>query len=145
MLVAIALTLCVVSILSFTYLNSSFHIYYLIADSNRILAILSAVALFSLFRSIDLGQKRWINYISSATFGIFLIHTQVNVRDWLWNEVFRVKDFFESDYLWIHAIVTIITVYVTCLLIDIIRQKWIEKPLFVWLDARFPALSNKVN
>ena len=145
LIVAIALTLCVVSILSFTYLNSSFHIYYLIADSNRILAILSAVALFSLFRSIDLGQKRWINYVSSATFGIFLIHTQVNVRDWLWNEVFRVKDFFESDYLWLHAIVTIITVYVACLLIDIIRQKLIEKPLFVWLDARFPALSNKVN
>ena len=143
--VAIALILVAASILYFTYLNHSFHIYYFVSDSNRILAILSAVALFSLFRSIDLGQKRWINYISSATFGIFLIHTQFNVREWLWNEVFRVKDFFESDYLWLHAIVTIITVYVACLLIDIIRQKLIEKPLFVWLDARFPALSNKVN
>lgn len=89
LLVAIALTLGAASILYFTYLNHSFNIYYFVADSNRILAILSAVALFSLFRSIDLGQKRWINYVSSATFGIFLIHTQVNVRDWLWNEVFR--------------------------------------------------------
>ena len=143
-LVAIVLFLSAASILYFTYLNHSFHIYYFVADSNRILAILSAVALFSLFRSVDLGQKRWINNISSATFGIFLIHTQVNVRDWLWNEVFRVKDFFEDDYLWLHAIMTIITVYVTCLLIDMLRQKLIEKPLFMWLDKRFPALSNKV-
>lgn len=145
LLVAITLALDAASILYFTYLNHSFNIYYFVADSNRILAILSAVALFSLFRSIDMGRQRWINSISSATFGIFLIHTQTNVREWLWYEVFRVKDFFECDYLWLHAIVTISTVYVICLFIDIIRQKLIEKPLFVWLDKRFPALSNKVN
>ena len=145
LLVAITLALDAASILYFTYLNHSFNIYYFVADSNRILAILSAVALFSLFRSIDLGRQRWINSISSATFGIFLIHTQTNVREWLWYEVFRVKDFFESDYLWLHAILTISTVYVVCLFIDIIRQKLIEKPLFVWLDKRFPTLSNKVN
>ena len=144
LLVVITLSLCASSILFFTYVNS-LNIYYFVSDSNRILAILSAVVLFSLFRSVDLGHVRWINCFSSATFGIFLIHTQVNVREWLWNEVFRVKDFFENDYLWLHAIVTIVTVYVVCLLIDILRQKFIEKPLFVWLDKRFPALSNNVN
>ena len=144
LLAAMSLSLCLASILFFTYFCHSFGIYYLVADSNRILAILSAVALFSLFRSVNLGQIRWINYMASPIFGIFLIHTDRNVRPWLWENVFSVKEWFSNDWLWLHAVSAVIIVYIVCFVLDIIRQIIIEKPLFACLDKKFPALSKGI-
>ena len=148
-LAVIVLLLTFASILFFTYFKkdpvfSRIYIYHLVSDSNKLLAIMSAVALFCLFRSINIGQIKLINRIATATFGIYLIHDQDNVRHWLWNEVFNVKEYFHTDVLWLHAIATVLAIYVVCMIIDLLRQRFIEKPLFVWLDKKYPTLNNKV-
>lgn len=140
----IALILSFGSILLITYvrqLNAHMHIYNFVNDSNRLLAIVSAVAFFLFFKNLDLGRSKVINTIATATFGILLIHANGQVRPWLWEEFLKVKDYFSSDYLWLHAIVSCIAIYLTCCVLDILRQKLIEKPLFMWLDKRFPFLN----
>ena len=56
----------------------AFSNYFLMADSNKILAVLTAISLFCLFKCINIGQTRWVNQIATATFGIFLIHDHPN-------------------------------------------------------------------
>ena len=146
LLATVSLSLGFGSILFFTYTQRSLGlpIYYLLADSNQILAVLCAVALFCLFKSINLGHIRWINAIATATFGVYLIHDQENVRQWLWGEVFHVKDYYGGDWLWLHAMCALLAVYAACVILDVLRQRLLEKPLFEWLDKRFPALNVKV-
>lgn len=142
-LAVVSLSLCAEAILFFVYTKHrlAFSNYFLVADSNKILAILAAVSLFCMFKSINMGQIRWVNQIATATFGIFLIHDQPNVREWLWNDVFCAKDYFTSDCLWLHAICAMLVVYVACAIIDILRQRLLEKPFFTWLDNKFPRLN----
>ena len=142
-LAAITLALCAGSMLFFVFTKQSldFPNYHLVADSNKLLAVLGAVSLFCLFKSINMGRIGWINHIATATFGIFLIHDQPNVREWLWTNVFCAKEYFTSNWLWLHAICAVVAVYLLCAIIDILRQKLLETPLFTWLDNKFPHLN----
>lgn len=147
MIAAIALLVSLGSVLMNTYipqLNIRLGIYYFVADSNKLLAIFSAVAFFLCFKNLNVGYNKAVNTIATATFGIFLIHANGDVRLWLWEEFLRVKDYFNSDYLWLHAICSCLAVYIVCCVIDILRQKLIEKPFFNWLDRRFPSLSHEI-
>jgi len=146
LLVVVSLSLCFGSIVFFAFTKNSlgFTVYYLVSDSNQILAVLATLALFAFFKSINLGHNRWINLISTATFGVFLIHDQANMREWLWKDMFCAQDYFTSDRLWLHALCTLAIIYVSCVIIDIARQRLIEKPLFTWLDKRYPILGSPV-
>lgn len=129
------------SILCLGYINilveRNIPIYYFVNDENRILAILSAVAFFIVFKNIEMKSNRIINVCASATFGIFLIHANSDtMRHFLWTDILHNGDYFTSNYLWLHALLSLIAVYLVCLLIDLIRINVIEKPLFLFLDRK---------
>ena len=116
-------------------------VYYFVFDSNRILAISSAVAFFLFFRSINLGSNKIINSISSCTFGVLLIHGHSDImRQWLWHDTLHVTNQFTNDYLWLHALCSVAAVYVACVFLDLCRQIMIERPFFIWISRRFPQL-----
>lgn len=46
---------------------------------------------------------------------------------------------YSANYLYIHAIASVIGIFVVCVLIDRMRVQFIEKPIFHWLE-RFDAL-----
>lgn len=135
-------SLCMLSIIAFTYIPwLPKNVYYCVSDSNKILAITSAVSFFLLFNSIQLKPSRVINTLASATFGVFLIHANgPTMRHWLWHDTLKNVTFFNSDYLWLHAIVSIALVFAVCCCLDLARQYLFEKPLFKLLDRKFPLL-----
>jgi len=98
--------------------------YYFVADSNKILALLTSVFAFCFFKNISLGKNKFINTISSTTFGILLIHASSDtMRKWLWQDVCNNVWHFENDkYFMLHALTCTICVFVVCVAIDLIRQ-----------------------
>lgn len=143
---ALALTmflLCMLSIIAFTYIPwLPKQVFYCVSDSNKILAIASAVSFFLFFNSIQLKPSRVINTLASATFGIFLIHANgPTMRHWLWNDTLKNVTYFNSDYLWLHAVVSVVLVYAVCCCLDLIRQYLLEKPFFRLLGYKFPLLA----
>ena len=133
------------SIIAISFLHSKgisgVSIYYFVNDSHRILAIVCAVVFFLFFSSINLGQNRIINTIASTTLGVLLIHAHSGtMRQWLWNDVLHVSDYFTNNYLWLHAVCSLLIVYMACVILDLIRQRLIERPFFEWLGRRFPNL-----
>lgn len=110
--------------------------FYMVSDSNKILAILCAVSLFLLFKNITIRQNRVINILGASTFGVFLIHANCDeMRKFLWVDIFKNTLFFNSQYFFIHAFLTVIIVYVVCTIIDIFRIYFLEKPLFKLIDS----------
>lgn len=95
--------------------------------------LLIAVFLFIGFSRLKIKNK-YINVIASATFGVYLIHDGNFVRNFLWNDVFKNATFQDSLMLIPYSILVSIGVYGICTLIDLLRQKTIEKVYMKILD-----------
>ena len=84
-----------------------------------------------MFLNISVKQSRIINFISQATFGVLLIHANSDLmRQWLWKDFLNTKEYFNSNAYLIHAIISIVCVYVICTIIELIRKKLLEEPIF---------------
>ena len=109
---------------------STFAPYFLVADSNMILAVAVAITTFMWFKSIKLRHSKIINAFGGATFGVLLIHANSDaMRQWLWRETVDVVGHFHSLSTFsmiLYSISAVLGIFVVCAVIDIARQRWIE-------------------
>ena len=111
------------------------NIYYFVSDSNKILALLTAVSAFMFFKNLKIGYSKLINTVAASAFGVLLIHSNSDtIRRWLWKDVLNNVEWYYSDMFVLHAVLSVIAIYVVCTLIDMARIKFVEKPLFKWID-----------
>ena len=136
----ILLILSLGSVVACTWLSNYFGkevYYYFVNDSNKILALLPAITTFMYFKNLELGYKKWINNIAATTFGVLLIHANSDtMRQWLWRDILGNVEAYHSVYLVIHAVLSVLGVYIICVLLDLVRFNYIEKPLFHVLDKK---------
>ena len=104
---------------------------YLMADANKFPVFLMGVSLFLWFRSIPMGYHRWINTLAASSFGVLLIHANSGMmRQWLWKDFLHNTSYYDSPYLWLHMLLSVVGVYLICSLLDILRIRFLEEPLF---------------
>lgn len=115
--------------------------YYFVADSNKPLALLTAICAFMFFKNLNIGYSKVINTIAASAYGVLLIHANSDtMRQWLWNDTLRNVDFLNSNLLVIHAVCSVIGIYIICTVIDMIRIKFIERPFFKKFDKFYEKL-----
>lgn len=129
---AISITISMISVVIFRFIQCKYiHPYFLVSDSTAIFAIIVAVSSFMLFKNIKMKQNKFINTIAASTFGVLLIHANSNaMRQFLWVDVLKNCTYFNHPYLWIHALASVIGVFIICIIIDRLRIMLIERPLF---------------
>lgn len=103
-------------------------------DMQRLPMLLISLTMFIGFLNIDIGHKSVINIVSSATFGIYLIHDNDYIRSLLWTKLFNNPLYADSTYLIPYTIFEIIVVFVVCAAIELIRKYTIEKIYVKWSD-----------
>ena len=86
-----------------------------------------SVSIFLLFKDIDIKTNKYINAVASTTFGIYLLHDYSDMRDIIWNRIFRVSNFQNSGALLIYGAFCIIAVFVVCSAIEYIRKLLFDK------------------
>ncbi|WP_348922205.1 acyltransferase [Enterococcus rotai] len=95
----------------------------LIMDMQSPLYLLLAILLFCGVKNWDIGSIPVVNLLGSATLGVYLIHDNSYVRHFLWKELTVFKaPYYGVNLVWTSAVI-IISVYVVCSVIDILRQK----------------------
>lgn len=110
--------------------------YYFLADSNKITALAVALSFFLCFKNWKVKYSKTINTIASSTFGVLCIHAHSDtMRSWLWETICRNTEFYGSAYLVIHAFGVVIAVYAVCTVIDQIRIRFVETPVFHHLKS----------
>lgn len=137
-----------VSIIFMAYMkeNSGLYMgfYYFVADSNKITALAVSVAFFMFFKNIKVKYHPFINKVAASTFGVLLIHANSDtMRQWLWRDICNNVGFFDSPYLVLHAFGVVIVVFVVCIVIDWLRIRFIERPVFNWL-GRFEWINKEI-
>lgn len=113
--------------------------FYFISDSNKILAVVTAFCAFMFFKNLHFESK-FINKVASAAFGVLLIHANSDtMRRWLWGDLLNNAGQFGAGFgaVALHAIGSVLAIYVVCTVIDLIRIHLIEKPVFKVLDKKF--------
>lgn len=88
---------------------------------NSIVNIISSISLFMFFSKISIKSKI-INYVSTFSFAVYIIHSDSSICIFLFRNVFKCDEYWNSPYLLINMIITILGIYVLCILIDIIRR-----------------------
>lgn len=118
--------------------------YWMIINAHKIFALTGAIAVFFIFKNLKIKNNLKINKLSQTTFGVLLIHANSNqMRQFLWEDLLKNVYFYNSDILILHAICSVIGVYIICAAIDLLRLKFIEKPLFKWFENK--GFINKVD
>ena len=120
--------------------------YHMVAGSDKLLAIAIALSLFFCFKNMKLGYHKSINTIATTTFGVLLIHANSDaMRTFLWRMLFKVPEQYYRPLpnLILHAVSTVLIVYVACVIIDLVRIYLLEKPFFAWLNRRYPSFSTR--
>lgn len=111
--------------------------YFFVADSNKVLALVTAICAFMFFKNVHIPQSKLINRIAASTLGVLLIHANSDtLRQWLWHDVLKNTTFFNSPMLIVHAVVSVCAIYVVCTVIDQVRIWAVEKPFFKVLEKR---------
>lgn len=86
-----------------------------------------ALFLFLGFLKTKITYSRIINLIASSTFGIYLIHDNSFIRDFLWNLVFKNRSFSNSQFLIPYSIIVTVIVFVFCGIVELLRIYLLEK------------------
>lgn len=85
-----------------------------------------------------------VDAIVSTTLGVLYIHANSDtMRSFLWKDLFDNMGHYHSPLLFPYACGVVIIVYIVCVILDLLRMKLIEKPLFAFLD-RFQWIHKKL-
>lgn len=105
--------------------------YHFLFDSNKLFALITSISAFLFFKNISIKHNSIVNTLAASTYGVLLIHSNSDtMRAWLWSEVFKNCEMYHSKWLIIHAITSVIAIFLVCSLIDHIRIILLEKPFF---------------
>lgn len=137
LLTAVSVILSILSVLVFLYINDRFKIsfppYRLVSDSNSILAVVTGICSFMMFKNLKIKNNKFINLVSRSAFGVLLIHANSNtMRQWLWKDTLDNVGHYSSPFT--HIILCTIAIYIICTFIDYLRIRFIEIPFFKKID-----------
>ena len=84
-----------------------------------------ATFLFLFFSTLHI-QCHTINRIASTTFGIYLLHDNIAIRELLWSKLLKVDTVqYTSSLFPLYAIVDVIVIFLIGMCVDLFRQKYI--------------------
>ena len=95
-----------------------------------------AICLFSLFSSLHMGSREAINKLASCMFGVYLIHDAPLVRHLLWEgDTGWGTRLFANAWFPVTSLALAIAVLVACVVVDVLRQRFVEPPLMRLADG----------
>jgi len=98
-------------------------IYY---NKNSIFTIIISVLIFVIFCKFKFTSK-FINYISSCVFGVYLFHDNEFIRYRIWQTICKNYLYQDSKYLILHLMTCVLMVFIIGIIIELIRKRTIGK------------------
>ncbi len=148
----VSLAFSIGSIIGVDFLGAYFgrngfdYAYWLVADSNKIFAFTLAVTSFLFFKNVKIKQSKFINTVAASTFGVLLIHGNCSaMKKWLWRDTLNNVGMYSSKYMVLHAIGSVLAVYIICTVIDYFRILLLEKPFFRFYDKHYDSWKSRVS
>ena len=88
--------------------------------------LLAALALFYLFKGLDLGCVRWVNALAGTTLGVYILHQVPAFCGFLWNGLLQAEAHHGSVG---YTLLAILAVFLGCAAVDALRTVLVMRPL----------------
>lgn len=125
-------------VLMLRYITKGTYSYILIGDPNFVLPTLTSVTAFMWFKDLKVRQSKLVNTVAQSVFGVLLIHAGgETMRHWLWTDMVRVKEQYMQSNAVLLAVLSVVVIFTVCVVIDQLRIRFVEKPLFGWMDRKY--------
>ena len=85
-------------------------------------AFLIAVFLLVIFSKAEGKHNRAVAFLGSVSFGVYLFHDNALVREILWQNVLHTAEHATSNYLVIHAVLSVFGIFAAGAILEVIRQ-----------------------
>lgn len=82
----------------------------------------AAILIFSAFNELNIGSIKAVNFISSLTFGIYLIHDNSKLRPILWNKIVQPERFQDRKEMILIFIAITIAIFIICGILESCRM-----------------------
>lgn len=130
----IILIISIIALISTVIVQMKYKTSYINLNyTSNFLSLLISIGIFMLFINLKDFKSGIINSIASSTLGIYLLHDNFLVRDFIWKRL-HIEDFIVEKHFWIREILLVLTIFLVGLVIDKLRQIFIEKPIFkLWI------------
>lgn len=92
---------------------------------NFVFNFISSVALFNYFTKLEINCD--FQKISKHTLGMYIIHLQPFLVEYIYHSIFKCSLYYNSNLFLIHLVTTCVIMFICCLIIDILKQKTIDK------------------
>lgn len=89
---------------------------------NSIFVIIASISLFMLLSKIKLNRNKTIIYISSFSLSTYIIHENMITAKWLFQDIFKTDYYSHTSLLPVNLLITITSIFVICMIIEIIRR-----------------------
>lgn len=103
---------------------------------NTIFNLISSIALFCFFNSLNIRFNEFINKLAKYTFGVYLIDVNEYFSRFLYRQVFNSDHYWNSNLMIVNLVYSVLSVYIICVLLESIRLKLFNK-LFVNITSKF--------
>lgn len=101
----------------------------------KLLILAVSVLLFMAFLAKDMGCRPVINILSSATFGVYLLHDYGDMRAALWQRLLQNESYADSWLLIPYTLLQIAVVFAGCAAIELLRIYLVEKRYMKHMDS----------
>ena len=97
--------------------------YFLALNEEFLPILFLSIIVFLCFKSINIKYNKIINDIAKISFAVYLFHDNDFFREYLWNNILHVKNFYNANLLILigHIIFSILYIYITTFVLEQIR------------------------
>lgn len=133
-IIAIFLSTAVFDILRHVWCFADYQTHFL--SGRTVFTMGASVGLFILFLNKKPFYNKYINYLASCTFGVYLIHENSYMRTLLWKKIFPYGAFVESNFLIVHIIFAVVVVFTVGTIIEIVQKNTIGRLATKLMNSR---------
>lgn len=98
-----------------------------LADFKTLPNLASTLLVFYFFVHLNVGSVRWINYVASSAFAVYVIHSTPAFCGFLWNDIFQTRRWMASDFYPMYTAGVVVAVYLFGLLLEMPRRMLVGK------------------
>lgn len=92
--------------------------------------VVLAVSLFYVFKNMEVGSSRVINFLAKPMLGVYLIHENEKLFPFIWNWILFIRTYFTTSPMFMPRMIgCVLLVFIVSMILEYIRMYLIEKPL----------------
>lgn len=112
-----------------SYIFKQYNLNFSLAGEYTVTGLVVSITLFCYFIQLSLGYKKYINFISSGTLAVYLIHENIFGRNIIWEKILKISKIVNLDtkLVIIHIIISILLIFGVSILVDKILEYILNK------------------